>query len=75
MSAAELRERLVTRSVSGTYRGFLGVGAGLAILGIILAWRGAAMGASDRVWQLIHVNYLFFTSLAFGSVALAAAHK
>jgi hypothetical protein len=75
MSAAELRERLVARSVSGTYRGFLGVGAGLAILGIILAWRGAAMGASDRVWQLIHVNYLFFTSLAFGSVALAAAHK
>lgn len=71
----ELRERLVTRSVSGKYTAFLGIGAGLGILGVILAWRGAAMGASDRVWQLLHVNYLFFTSLAFGSVALAAAHK
>jgi hypothetical protein len=72
---SDVRERLAARSVSGTYGAFLGIGAGLAVLGIILAWRSAAMGASDRVWQLIHVNYLFFTSLAFGSVGLAAAQK
>jgi hypothetical protein len=75
VTSRSTRERLIARSVSGTYGTFLGIGAGLAILGIILAWRGAATGASDRVWQLIHVNYLFFTSLAFGSVALAAVHK
>ena len=75
MSLKEVRERLVARSVSGTYGTFLGVGAGLAILGIVLAWRAATMGASDRFWQLLHVNYLVFTSLGFGSVALAAAQK
>lgn len=72
---SDVRDRLAARSVTGRYSAFLGIGAGLAVLGIILAWRGAAMGASDRVWQLIHVNYLFFTSLAFGSIGLVAAQK
>ena len=75
MTSGSVRERLVSHSVGGRWSTFLGVGTGLAILGFILAWRGIATGAGDRVWQMLHVNYLFFTSLAFGSVALAAAHK
>ena len=75
MTSGSVRERLVSHSVGGRWGTFLGVGTGLAILGFILAWRGIATGAGDRVWQMLHVNYLFFTSLAFGSVALAAAHK
>ena len=51
MSQRDLHARLVARSVSGRYDLFLGVGAGLAILGaILLLFR---LGASDhaRTWQ------------------------
>lgn len=74
MSAADVRDRLIRNSVTGRYAMFLGVGAGLAVLGLVLALRGAAV-APVRFWQLLHVNWLFFTGLMFGSVALAAVHK
>ncbi|HET7042877.1 MAG TPA: hypothetical protein VFI13_12705, partial [Gemmatimonadales bacterium] len=48
--------------------------AAVAGLGIFLAT--ATRGASaDRAWQLFHVNWLFFTSLSGGSLALTATHK
>lgn len=75
MTSQQVRDRLVERSVSGNYRTFLGIGGGLAVLGLILAWRGLSGGDSARVWQLVQVNYLFFTGLAFGSVGIAAVHK
>ena len=74
MKAAELRTRLASHSISGRYTNMLGVGLGLAVLGLVLAFQGLRT-APDRVWQLVHVNWLFFTGLMFGSVGLAASHK
>ena len=71
-----LHERLVQRSLSGRYDLFLGLGAGLAILGLIL-FVGAlrAPETTDRAWQLFHVNWLYFTGLSAGSVAFVAVQK
>ena len=72
---AGIRRRLVTRSVSGRYDAFLGLGAGLTILGLALFFR--ALGGQDagRTWHLFQVNWVYFTGLAGGSVAIAAVHK
>jgi hypothetical protein len=70
-----LRERLVQAAVSARYDVFLGLGAGLTILGLILFVQSLAAGAADRAWQLFHVNWIYFTSLAAGSVAFAAVQK
>jgi hypothetical protein len=70
-----LRERLIQRAVAARYDLFLGVGAGLAILGLILFVQALAGDAADRAWQLFHVNWIYFTGLAAGSVAFAAVQK
>jgi hypothetical protein len=70
-----LHERLIQRAVAARYDLFLGVGAGLAILGLILFVQSLAGGAADRAWQLFHVNWIYFTGLAAGSVAFAAVQK
>ena len=75
MTARHLHDRLVARSVSGRYNAFLGVGAGLAILGLILFFRSLSGEGAVRAWQLFHVNWIYFTGLMFGSVAIAAVHK
>ena len=70
-----LHERLVQRSLAGRYDLFLGLGGGLAILGLIL-FVGALRGdTADRAWHLFHVNWLYFTGLATGSVAFVAVQK
>ncbi len=72
-----LRERLVQRAVAGRYDLFLGVGAGLAILGLILFAQSltADDASAQRAWQLFHVNWVYFTGLAGGSVAFVAVQK
>ena len=72
-----LRERLAQRAVAGRYDLFMGVGAGLAILGLILFVQSLFAGPAqaDRAWQLFHVNWIYFTGLAAGSVAFAAVQK
>jgi hypothetical protein len=72
-----LHDRLVQRAVSGRYDLFLGVGAGLTVLGLILFVQALLAGedTSVRAWQLFHVNWLYFTGLAGGSVAFAAVQK
>jgi hypothetical protein len=72
-----LHDRLVQRAAAGRYDLFLGLGAGLAILGLILfivSVTGEAASAV-RAWQLFHVNWIYFTGLAGGSVAFAAVQK
>jgi len=75
MSPATIRRRLIERSLAGRYDLFLGLGAGLAILGLILFVGALAGENADRAWQLFHVNWLYFTGLATGSVAFAAVQK
>jgi hypothetical protein len=72
-----LHGRLVLRAVAGRYDLFMGVGAGLAILGLILFVQSvlASPASADRAWQLFHVNWIYFTGLAAGSVAFAAVQK
>jgi hypothetical protein len=72
----EVRERLATHAVAGRYELFLGLGAGLALLGLILfLFWGMASDDAARAWQVFHVNWLYFTGLSGGSIALVAAHK
>jgi Ni/Fe-hydrogenase subunit HybB-like protein len=70
-----LRQRLIERSLAGRYDLFLGVGGGLTILGLIFFVQALGDGKADRAWQLFHVNWLYFTGLATGSVAFAAVQK
>jgi hypothetical protein len=70
-----LRERLVRGSLAGRFDVLLGVGAGLAILGLILFIGALVNGQGDRAWQLFHVNWLYFTGLAAGAVAFVAVQK
>jgi len=70
-----LRERLVQRAVSGRYDLFVGLGGGLAVLGLILILLAVNAGQAVRVWHLVHVNWLYFTGLAGGSVAFVAVQK
>ena len=75
MSPTTIRRRLIERSLAGRYDLFLGLGAGLAILGLILFVLALTGGQAARAWQLFHVNWLYFTGLATGSVAFAAVQK
>ena len=75
MSDRDLHARLVARSVSGRYDLFLGVGAGLSILGAILLLFRLSAEEHVRAWQMVQVNWLFFTGLSIGSVAFVAAQK
>ena len=71
-----IHARLVQHSVRGRYDLFLGLGAGLTIFGLILFLR--SLGEEPfavRAWQLVHVNWIYFTGLAGGSVAFAAVQK
>jgi hypothetical protein len=72
-----LRERLAQGAVAGRYDGFLGFGAGLAILGIIVFIRALLANpvSADRAWQVFHVNWIYFTGLSAGGVAFAAVQK
>jgi hypothetical protein len=72
-----LHQRLAQRALAGRYELFLGVGAGLAILGLILFVQALLAGpaSADRAWQLFHVNWIYFSGLAAGSVAFAAVQK
>ena len=75
MSDSQLRARLAARSVSGRYVPFLVGGALLAVTGFALFAMSLSGEGADRAWQLFHVNWLFFTGLAGGSLALSAVHK
>ncbi|HEU5049907.1 MAG TPA: hypothetical protein VFU00_06245 [Gemmatimonadales bacterium] len=75
MISKHVHDRLVASSTTGRYGAFVGVGAGLAILGLILLLRSLSGADAVRAWQLFHVNWVYFTGLMFGGVAFAAAQK
>lgn len=73
--ATPLRERLVQRSVSAPYTLFVTLGALATVVGLALFALSASGPEADRAWQLFHVNWLFFTSLAAGGVVVSAGYK
>ena len=75
MSDVNLRDRLAEHSAGGRFQLFVAGGAALALAGAALSAWAISGGNGDRAWQLFHVNWLYFTGLAAGSVAIAAVHK
>ena len=75
MSDGTLRSTLVGQGLGGRYRLFVTGGGVAALAGAVLFLLTLRGEAADRAWQLFHVNWLFFTGMAGGSVAIAAVHK
>jgi hypothetical protein len=75
MSDVALRGHLSGHALGGRFRFFVTGGGLLALAGAALFARALSGGDADRAWQLFHVNWLYFTGLAGGSVAIAAVHK
>ncbi|MFL5507865.1 MAG: hypothetical protein ACJ8AU_13355 [Gemmatimonadales bacterium] len=75
MAARNLRHRIAEASLAGRFDLHLGTGLGLAALGLILFMLSLRDEAAHRAWQLFHVNWVYFTGLCGGSLALAAVHK
>jgi len=75
MTDRDLQQRLVTRSVGGTYTLFVKLGGLLAAVGAALFVLAVSGGEATRAWQAFHVNWLFFTGLTAGSLALNAVYK
>ncbi len=75
MSPGTVHQRLIERSLVGKYGAFMGIGGGCAGLGLILFVMALTGDDAPRAWQLFHVNWLYFTGLAGGSVAFAAVQK
>ena len=72
---AQVRDRLTEKSVTGNYRSFVMIGSILAAVGIALFAMALSGDGSHRAWQTFHVNWLFFTGLTGGSIAITAVHK
>jgi Ni/Fe-hydrogenase subunit HybB-like protein len=75
MASRNLRQRLAEASLAGRYDFHLGAGLGLAALGLILFMLSLRGESAHRAWHLFHVNWVYFTGLCGGSLALAAVHK
>jgi hypothetical protein len=75
MTEPDLQQRLVTGSIRGRYDGFVQFGALLAAVGSALFVWAVSDGSGIRAWQAFHVNWLYFTGITGGSLALVAVHK
>ena len=75
MTEQALQQRLLTRAVEGRYDVFVKLGALLAAVGAALFVLAVSDGEGDRAWQAFHVNWLYFTGLTAGSLALNAVYK
>lgn len=75
MTERDLQQRLVTRAISGRYSLFVKLGFLLAAVGAALFVVSVSGGQGQRAWQAFHVNWLFFTGITAGSLALNAVYK
>lgn len=75
MSRAAQRERIIVRGNAGRFNLLWTVGLALAVVGGALFAFSLFSGQSERAWHLFHVNWVYFTGLTGGSMALVAANK
>jgi hypothetical protein len=75
MTSTAVRETLAIRALSARYSLFVGLGAVLSAVGLILLAISLTGAQADRAWHLFHVNWVFFTSLTGGSMAFVAVQK
>ncbi len=70
-----LRRRLAQHAGQGRWSLFVGLGAALSLAGAGLFTLAVTGGRAGRAWQLFHVNWLYFTGLTAGTLALVAVYK
>jgi hypothetical protein len=70
-----LRLRLAQHAIQGRWGALLAIGAVLTLAGAALFALALAGEQAPRAWHLFHVNWVYFTGLAGGSLALVAAYK
>ena len=70
-----IRDRLVEKSLTADYKNFTMIGGGLAVVGLALFVMALMGEGSHRAWQTFHVNWVFWTGLTGGSIAITAVHK
>jgi hypothetical protein len=75
MTQRDLQQRLSVSSVGGRFDLFIKLGALLLAVGAALFIVALSGDHGVRAWQAFHVNWLFFTGLTIGSLALVAVHK
>jgi len=75
MTERDLQERLITRAVGARYGLFLALGGALLVIGIALFLLTLSGSEAARAWHAFQVNWLVFTGLTAGSLALNAAYK
>ena len=75
MTRAELRSRLISRGTAAKYPLFVNLGLALTVVGAALFVWALTAGHAERGWHLFLVNWLFFTGITGGSLALTAVHK
>ncbi len=70
-----VRDRLVEKGLNANFKPFAMVGAVLAVAGIALFVMALMGEGAHRAWQTFHVNWIFWTGLTGGSIAITAVHK
>lgn len=75
MTDLDLEQRLRARSITGRYTLFVTGGAMLAIVGTALFALALTGENRLRAWHAFQADWLYFTGLSIGSLALVAAHK
>jgi hypothetical protein len=70
-----VRERLVDKSLNANYHAFLVGGLLLTLLGAALFVLALSGTGSHRAWHAFHVNWVFWTGICGGSIAITAVHK
>jgi hypothetical protein len=75
VDTAAVEDRLAEKSLGGNYAIFTPLGGGLAIAGLALFILALLGEGSHRAWQTFHVNWVFWTGLTAGSMAITAVSK
>ncbi len=70
-----VHEQLADRSVRSNYQAFFVGGIVLAVIGVLLFVLSLMGAGSHRAWHAFHVNWVFWTGITAGSIAITAVHK
>lgn len=75
MTDQELQQRVAEGALRGRFGLFLTGGAVLTVAGLVLFGLALTQGHADRAWQAFQVNWIFFTGITGGSLALVAVYR
>ena len=75
MTEMQSRQDAYRRAAAAPAGRFLGIGAGLAVVGIVLFAIQLMGDDPARAWRMFLVDFMFFTGLATGAVIFAASQK